>query len=67
MLFIKYNSILFAKEVHMDQFIVYGGTSLKGSIEVDTAKNAVLPIIAASILTDDEVDYIINTINNYDL
>lgn len=39
----------------MDQFIVYGGTSLSGSIEVDTAKNAVLPIIAASILTDDEV------------
>ena len=39
----------------MDQFIIHGGTSLKGSIEVDSAKNAVLPIIAASILTDEEV------------
>ena len=46
----------------MDQFVVYGGTKLCGSIEVDTAKNAVLPIIAGSILTDKEV--VINNLPN---
>ena len=39
----------------MDKFLIKGGKKLCGSIEVDTAKNAVLPIIAASLLTTKEV------------
>jgi len=39
----------------MEQFIINGAHPLSGSIEVDTAKNAALPIIAATILTDEEV------------
>lgn len=39
----------------MEQFIINGGKPLCGSICVDTAKNAALPIIAATILTDKEV------------
>lgn len=39
----------------MEHFIIRGGNRLCGKIEVDTAKNAALPIIAATILTDEEV------------
>lgn len=39
----------------MEQFIINGGRRLVGEIEVDTAKNATLPIIAGAILTDEEV------------
>ena len=40
----------------MSEFIlVKGGKPLKGEIEVDTAKNAVLPIIAATVLTNEEI------------
>ncbi len=39
----------------MDTIVVQGGTRLVGSIGVEGAKNAVLPIIAASLLTGDEV------------
>ena len=39
----------------MDSLIINGGGRLCGTIEVDTAKNAVLPIIAGAILTDEEV------------
>ena len=39
----------------MDQFIIHGGKRLEGSIEVDVSKNATLPIIAACILTDEEI------------
>ena len=39
----------------MEQFIINGAHPLSGSIEVDTAKNAAHPIIAATILTDEEV------------
>ncbi|QCS24543.1 UDP-N-acetylglucosamine 1-carboxyvinyltransferase [Rickettsia parkeri] len=36
----------------MHKLIIHGGTPLKGSINISGAKNAVLPIMAASILTD---------------
>ncbi len=39
----------------MGKFIIRGGRKLSGSLTVESAKNAVLPIIAASVLTKDEV------------
>lgn len=35
--------------------IINGGTKLKGEIEISASKNAVLPIMAASLLTDEEI------------
>lgn len=37
----------------MDKLIIEGGVALKGEVEVSGAKNAVLPILAATLLTDD--------------
>ena len=37
----------------MDKLIIEGGRALKGTVEISGAKNAVLPIMAASILTDE--------------
>ena len=39
----------------MDKFIIEGGRSLYGSVAIQSAKNAVLPLLAASILTDEQV------------
>ena len=39
----------------MDKFIIKGGTPLHGEVQISGAKNAVLPIIAATILTSDPV------------
>ena len=39
----------------MEGFVVRGGRRLEGTLRVDGAKNAVLPIMAASILTEDKV------------
>lgn len=39
----------------MDKFIITGGTKLCGEIEVDSAKNAYLPILAGTILCEDEI------------
>ena len=39
----------------MDKFIVRGGRTLSGRVRVGGAKNAVLPVMAASLLTDEEV------------
>lgn len=36
----------------MKKFIIYGGRKLKGTVKVSGSKNATLPIMAASILTD---------------
>ncbi|KJV93007.1 EPSP synthase family protein [Rickettsia amblyommatis str. Darkwater] len=36
----------------MHKLIIHGGKPLKGSINISGAKNAVLPIMVASILTD---------------
>ena len=35
----------------MDKFIVTGGTRLHGAVKVCGAKNAILPILAASLLS----------------
>ncbi|MBQ7798620.1 MAG: hypothetical protein IJ371_05805 [Clostridia bacterium] len=35
-----------------DKFIVVGGNELRGEVSVQTSKNAVLPILAGSILCD---------------
>jgi UDP-N-acetylglucosamine 1-carboxyvinyltransferase len=39
----------------MDKLIVNGGTRLSGSINISGSKNASLPILAASLLTDKDV------------
>ena len=39
----------------MDSFLIRGGRRLSGTIRVDGAKNAVLPIMAATVLTEDTV------------
>jgi len=39
----------------MESFVVEGGRRLSGSLRVDGAKNAALPILAACVLTEDEV------------
>ncbi len=39
----------------MRSYIINGGTKLSGSVNISCAKNAVLPIMAASILTNQEV------------
>ena len=41
--------------VNMEKFFIAGGKKLEGSVVVDTAKNAILPIIAATLLTEEEV------------
>ncbi|MBI4686141.1 MAG: UDP-N-acetylglucosamine 1-carboxyvinyltransferase [Nitrospirae bacterium] len=38
----------------MDKLIIKGGSPLKGEIEISGAKNAALPVIAASLLTSGE-------------
>jgi UDP-N-acetylglucosamine 1-carboxyvinyltransferase len=37
----------------MDKLVIEGGVKLKGEVTVSGAKNAVLPILAATLLTDD--------------
>jgi UDP-N-acetylglucosamine 1-carboxyvinyltransferase len=39
----------------LDSLIINGGASLKGQVKISGAKNAVLPIMAASILSSSEV------------
>ncbi|HBS59966.1 MAG TPA: UDP-N-acetylglucosamine 1-carboxyvinyltransferase, partial [Firmicutes bacterium] len=38
----------------MEKIIVTGGTTLAGSVKISGAKNAVLPVIAASLLANAE-------------
>jgi len=38
----------------MDKFIINGGNALKGKVHISGAKNAVLPLMAASLLTQGE-------------
>lgn len=38
----------------MSQFIIQGGTKLKGEVEISGMKNAATPILAATLLTDEE-------------
>ena len=39
----------------MEKYIINGGNKLYGSVEVQSAKNSVLPILAATVLTDGQV------------
>ena len=39
----------------MDYFVIRGGKPLQGRIAISGAKNAALPILAASLLTSDEL------------
>ena len=39
----------------MDKLIIYGGIPLQGEISISGAKNAALPILAATLLTDEAV------------
>lgn len=39
----------------MGKYMINGGRKLCGTVNIESAKNAVLPIIAASVLTDGEV------------
>ena len=39
----------------MDKYIISGGRRLEGGVRIQTAKNSVLPILAASVLTDEPV------------
>ncbi len=39
----------------MGKYIINGGKRLDGSVKIESAKNSVLPLIAASIMTDEEV------------
>ncbi len=38
----------------MQQIIIQGGNRLKGKVKISGAKNAALPILAATILTDEK-------------
>ena len=39
----------------MDKYIIDGGENLYGKVEIQSAKNTVLPLLAASVLTDEQV------------
>ncbi len=39
----------------MDSFYINGGQHLKGEVEIDPAKNSLLPILAGCILVNDEI------------
>ena len=44
------------KELYrMDKYIINGGQKLYGKVVVQSAKNTVLPLLAASVLTDEQV------------
>ena len=51
----------------MEKMIVQGGTRLNGSVKVEGAKNAVLPILAASILVEYGVTHLTNVPNLSDV
>jgi UDP-N-acetylglucosamine 1-carboxyvinyltransferase len=40
----------------MDKFVIRGGNPLVGAVRVSGAKNSALPLMAAAILTEDEVE-----------
>ena len=39
----------------MDKFAIIGGTALRGTVRISGAKNAVLPILAATLLTHEKI------------
>lgn len=51
----------------MEKMIVQGGTRLSGTVKVEGAKNAVLPILAASILAEQGITTLTNVPNLSDV
>ena len=47
----KYNSKDWRRK--MAKYVIEGGNKLNGKIEAESAKNAVLPLLAGSILTEE--------------
>ncbi len=45
---------------HLEKIIVHGGHRLEGTVEIEGAKNAVLPILAASILASEGRTFLTN-------
>nr|MBL0732427.1 UDP-N-acetylglucosamine 1-carboxyvinyltransferase [Desulfobacterales bacterium] len=41
----------------MDRIIIEGGSRLKGEVKISGAKNAALPILVSSLLTDGRSTY----------
>ena len=39
----------------MEKLVINGGKKLYGEVKIQGAKNAILPLFAAAILTDDKV------------
>ena len=39
----------------MEKFFIIGGNHLEGEVEIDSAKNSILPLMAASLLVEGEV------------
>ena len=39
----------------MEKLVVHGGFTLRGAVNISGSKNASLPILAASLLTDEPV------------
>ena len=39
----------------MEKLLIKGGSALKGEVRISGAKNSVLPILAASLLSSEEV------------
>ena len=42
-------------EINLSRFVIHGGRPLQGEIRASGSKNAVLPMIAAALLTEEEV------------
>ena len=39
----------------MEKYVINGGNKLYGGVKIESAKNAVLPILSACLLTEDEI------------
>ncbi|HDI6718879.1 TPA: UDP-N-acetylglucosamine 1-carboxyvinyltransferase, partial [Staphylococcus aureus] len=44
----------------MDKIVIKGGNKLTGEVKVEGAKNAVLPILTASLLASDKPSKLVN-------
>ena len=45
----------FSKSYKMDKIQIFGGNPLVGEIKISGSKNSALPILAASLLTDEKL------------
>lgn len=51
----RFRRLSVRKECFMEKYVIEGGRPLYGEVEIQSAKNAVLPLLAASVLTDERV------------